>query len=521
MSDRHVGLIVPLFSLRSERGWGIGELPDIATTAAWMQDASLDRLMLLPLGTLPEGQTSPYSAISTLGIDPMYIRLDELPEFAGQGGIARLSDRARAGIDEARHGPAVRYDLVREAKSEALRLAFTLFLEGEWRAGTDRARELAAYIEREGWWLDDYALFLALRQRHALVSWRHWPAPLAGRDPSALDQARRELADEVLYHQWTQWTAERQWQVARAVAHACGVALFGDLPFVANGDSPEVWAHAGEFLLDVSAGVPPDAFSDTGQDWGLPTYNWPVIAAGGYAWQRRRAARMAAMFDGLRVDHVIGLFRTYGRPPEGEPYFIPATEDDQIAQGRAIMQIFADTGLTLIAEDLGATPEFVRTVLAELGIPGCRVMRWEREWKVEGQPFIDPAQYPARSAAMTGTHDTEPLVVWWAHASEDERRAFVRMLGGDAADGGLPEWSAELRDRILAAAYRSGSSELFFPIQDVFGWPDRINVPGTVGPHNWTWTLPWPVERLQDEPQARERAGVLRGLAEATGRARR
>lgn len=519
MSDRHAGIIVPLFSLRSTRGWGIGELPDIVTIAEWMRRASLDRLMLLPLGTMPEGQTSPYAALSTLAIDPIYLRIDDLPEFDGAAGLARLSAEARQAIDEARHAPAVRHDLVRRAKDEALRAAFARFLEAEWRAGSPLAAELSAYIERERWWLDDYALFLALRHRFALTSWREWPEPLAARHHEALDRARHELADDVLFHQWAQWAAEGQWQAAREAAHARGVHLFGDLPFVAGIDSPEIWAHADEFLLDVSTGVPPDAFSDEGQDWGLPTYNWDVIAAGGYAWQKRRAHRMTAMFDGLRVDHVIGLFRTYGRPPTGEPYFTPADEAAQIAQGRTLMQILGASGLTLIAEDLGATPEFLRDVLADLGVPGCKVMRWERAWGTDDEPYIEPAAYAARSAAMTGTHDTEPLALWWQSSTDDDRRAFLRILDVNPDPGPeLPAWSDELRDRILEAAYRTGSCELFLPIQDVFGWPDRINVPGTVGPHNWTWTLPWPVERLLEDPSAQERASLLDRLARQTGR---
>ena len=519
MSARHVGVNVPLFSLRSERGWGIGELTDLATVTAWMAEASFDRLMLLPLGTMPHGQTSPYSAVSTLAIDPIYIGFHALEDFARAGGVAALSPDAREALEAARLSNVVWHEMVLRAKDQALQLAFAQFLRTEWALRTARADELAAFVDRERWWIDDYALFLALREANGRLGWRDWPPSLAQRSPAALDVARERLAEDILFHQYAQWVAETQWLEARAAAHARGISLYGDLPFVAGTDSPEVWAHAEEFRLDVSTGVPPDAFSDTGQDWGLPTYNWDVIAAGGYAWQRLRAKRMAHLYDGLRVDHVIGLFRTYGRPATGDPFFTPADEPSQIAQGRAIMQILAGSGLQLIAEDLGVTPGFVRESLADLGIPGCKGMRWERNWDEPGAPFVAPDTYAARSATMTGTHDTEPLAAWWSGAPDDERAAYLRMLGADdVAAASLPAWSDELRDHFLRAAYRSGSTELFLPFQDLFGWADRVNVPGTVGPHNWTWCLPWRVERLGDLPEARDRAAVLRQLARETGR---
>jgi 4-alpha-glucanotransferase len=526
VTTRHAGVNVPLFSLRSEHGWGIGDLGDLPTLADWMARARFDRLMLLPLGTMPHGQTSPYSAVSTLAIDPIYISLRHLSDFERAGGIAAMSGEAREAIESARQSGIVWYDMVRRAKDEALQRAFDRFVADEWAARTPRADALLTYVERERWWIDDYALFLALREAHGRASWRDWSQALAERHPDALADARRRFAGEMLFHQYAQWIAEGQWRDARAHARARGISLFGDLPFVAGTDSPEVWANASEFRLDVSTGVPPDAFSATGQDWGLPTYRWEVIGAGGYVWHRQRARRMAALFDGLRVDHVIGLFRTYGRPLVGDPFFTPPDEPDQITQGQALMRILAESGLVLIAEDLGVTPDFVRASLATLGIPGCKVMRWERDWSAAGAPFFAPESYDERSATMTGTHDTEPLVTWWQTTSDEERAAYMRILDGAGSAGDAevevqspPPWSDDLRDRILRAAYRAGSAELFLPFQDLFGWPDRINVPGTVGSHNWTWCLPWPVERLGDLPEARERAAFLERLAGETGRA--
>jgi 4-alpha-glucanotransferase len=176
-------------------------------------------------------------------------------------------------------------------------------------------------------------------------------------------------------------------------------------------------------------------------------------------------------------------------------------------------------------------PDFVRESLERLDVPGYRVLRWEREWNQPGQPFRDPARYPARSLATTGTHDTDPLAIAWDDAPSDERAAIAALAGFDAAGSGGAEKSGaensgaadrefdnDVRDAVLKLLYASGSDLLVIPIQDLFGWRDRINTPATVGDTNWTWRLPWPVDRLDDEPEAHERAATLREWAASTNR---
>ena len=314
---RHTGLMVPLFSAASTRSWGLGELPDIVPLARWMETAGLDRLMLLPLGAMPDGETSPYSAISAMAIDPIHIALDDVDDFRRAGGTDALSPDARTSLDAARAGSAVEYAHVRRAKREALEIAFARFVRDEWEQLSLRASGLAAFIARERWWLDDYSLSRAVVEATGQPAWRDWDPALRDREPAALDEARRRLSRETLRHQYWQWLAETQWQAARAGARAYGVTVLGDLPFVVGADSADVWARQREFMLDVSLGVPPDAFSESGQDWKLPTYRWDVIVADDFAWIRQRARRMAALFDGYRVDHLVGLYRTYGRPIGG------------------------------------------------------------------------------------------------------------------------------------------------------------------------------------------------------------
>jgi 4-alpha-glucanotransferase len=514
MTTRHAGVMAPLFSLSSRRGWGIGEFPDLAPFSRWLASANFDRLMLLPVGPLAGGDTSPYGAASAMAIDPIYIALDEVPEFTRRGGAAALSSGARAAVDRARASARIDYAAVRAAKHEALSRAFEVFAGEEWEQLTLRAADFAGYLSRERWWLDDFALYQAIAAALGLPNWRDWPPPLRDRSPSALDEARRTLSKELLRHQYLQWVAETQWQQARRDVRAHGVTLYGDLPFMVSVAGPDVWVRPDEFMLDVRLGVPPDAFSATGQDWGLPTYLWGRIREHGYGWMRQRARRMAALYDGYRVDHLVGLYRTFGRPPEGDPFFNPADQPEQVAQGEALLTIFRESGVPIIAEDLGVVPDFVRASMARLGVPGCKVMRWERDWHAPGQPFVDPERYPAVSAAMSGTHDTETLAGWWTNAPHDERRAIAQL---GSLDPGEP-WSPRVHERLLERLYRAGSSELFLPLPDVFGSLDRINVPATVGDHNWTWRLPWPVEELDRHHEPLRRAELCRTLAVSAGR---
>jgi len=254
----------------------------------------------------------------------------------------------------------------------------------------------------------------------------------------------------------------------------------------------------------------------------MPTYRWDRIAETGYAWIRQRARRMASLYDGYRVDHLVGLYRTYGKPMAGEPSFTPPEEPAQVAQGETILRVLVDSGAEILAEDLGLVPDFVRASLARVGVPGCKVLRWERGWHTPGHPFIEPARYPASSAAMTGTHDTETLAAWWTGASSGDRQASVALLRaaglGEFDPAGV--WSPSLHDAILALVYRSGSDNLYLPIQDVFGWFDRINVPGTIGDHNWTWRLPWPVDALAHVPEAVARAAFCLRTSRAASRSR-
>lgn len=515
-SGRHAGLLVPLFSIPSSASWGIGDIADLARLAPWLRAAGQDFVQLLPVSAVAEGETSPYSALSAMAIDHVYIAPDAMQDLMDVGGEASLRVDQKARLAAARGSRRIEYAEARDLKWAAFNAAFDHFCEWHWRRDTQRASELRSFIARERWWLDDYALFRALRTQHGCRAWWDWEPELRARGPRALARARRELARDVLLHQYLQWIADSQWHAVRADA---GVGIFGDYPFMVSRDSADVWARQDDFMHEATVGTPPDAFSESGQDWGLPVYRWDVMAANDFTWLRQRAARSASLYDGYRIDHLVGFYRTFVRPPDGEPYFTPPGEDQQLALGERLMGIFLESGPVIIAEDLGVIPDFVRASLGRLSLPGYRVMRWEREWKLPNQPFKDPASWPPLSVATSGTHDTEPLAVWWTKAPPEERRAFVALpqiaaLGLDAD----ADYTPARRDAILAALFSSGSQYLILPFGDIFGWPDRINTPASVSDDNWRWRLPWPVDRLADEPEARERAAFLLAQSRASGR---
>lgn len=505
----------------SAESWGIGEFSDVPRVAEWLQRAGLSVLQLLPLNETARDEFSPYSPLTAMALDPQFISLRDVADFAAIGGDESLDPAICRQLTHARSADRVDYPCVRNVKEYALRRAFERFLDVEWRASSPRAQALERYIADESWWIEDYALFRAIRSTERERECQAWPDPLRLADPGALAAARIRLEREVLFYQYLQWIAEGQWQAARRASRP--VAIFGDFPFLVIGDSADVWKRQDEFLLDATVGAPPDAFSETGQDWGLPPCNWEVMAARGDEWIRQRARRMAALFDGYRVDHLVGFYRTYVRPLAGKPYFLPGNEPAQLAQGERLMRVFLESGAHVVVEDLGNVPTFVRESIARLGLPGYRVLRWARDWESPGAPFQDPASYPPASVAMTGTHDTDTLAEWWESTTPEERASLaslpsVMALGGRPPDFTPIELNSANRDILLEAVYASASDLLILPIQDVFGWRERINEPGTVNDRNWTFKLPWPVDRLEAEPEAEACAARLRLWAERHGR---
>lgn len=517
MTVRQSGVLVPLFSLVSSRSWGVGEFLDLPPFAKWARDAGQSFVQVLPFLEIPDHETSPYSALTAMALDPIFISLPEVEDFVALGGESELTPDDRASLAAVKAAPRVRHRAVRALKSRWLRRAHRRFLHDEAGPQSPRFHRFNTFTEREAWWLDDYALFRALRGVNDQRAWWEWAEPLARRQDEALARAREELAVEIGYRKYVQWLAEEQW--SRARREAAPVQVFGDVPFMIAADSPDVWMDQEEFRFDATVGVPPDAFSETGQDWGLPPWRWEVMAQNDFAWMRRRARRTAALFDGFRLDHLIGLYRTFVRPldPATLPFFAPAEEHEQRELGEKLVRLYQECGSSVVAEDLGTVPDFVRTSLRGLEVPGFKVFRWERHWQQPDHPFVDPVDYDEVSVATTGTHDTETLATWWETMPPDDRDRIVELPSvrrsleqGDDSSVRAPEaFTPAIRDALIRALLASRSRYTIFPFQDFFGWTDRINTPATVEEENWSWRLPWCVNHLETLDEPRARAQVL------------
>jgi len=497
VAERCAGFAVPLFSLRSRRDAGVGEILDLGPLVRWGASFGQRIVQLLPINETAPGEASPYNALSAFAIDPLYISVHAVRGAPPMVTVTPEDHRLPR-------------EIIRAAKMESLARAFEAFVRAR---GSSRWRRFETFRKRQGDWLEDYALFRALKDEQALGSWEGWPAPLRDRDPDALTQARERLAERIDLLCFAQWVAAEQWAKVRRAAKACGVWLKGDLPFVISRDSADVWAHQDEFDPECSVGAPPDEFSATGQSWGLPMYDWERIRANDFAWWRRRARQAREFYDMFRIDHIIGFFRTYAIPHDEarERGFVPDEEAAQREQGEGFLRavIEASDGALPIAEDLGTVPAWVRQTLHRFGVPGYKVLRWERQDSV----YLDPRDYDAISVATTGTHDTDSMVEWWSALSLDERRNALAALRIDLSPSA--EMTSALHREVLGRLYEAGSAFVILPMQDLFRWAERINLPGTPSPENWNWRLPRAVEDLAGDPAVRETTRVLGELVRA------
>jgi 4-alpha-glucanotransferase len=452
-------------------GGPVGTLGDEAYRFVdWLRAAGQSRWQLLPLVAVDEGG-SPYSGLSamagnTMLLDAALLVRDGVLEpddaVAPEGGGERVDfaaaskaadDLVRRAHHSLHHGPAV-----------SLRGAFD------------------EYRERQRYWLDDFALFRALRDAHG-GPWTKWKEGIRSRRPDALRRARARYAAEAERHAFGQFLFDRQWSALRAYAHAAGVRIIGDIPIFVAHDSADVWAHAKLFSLDedgaptVVSGVPPDYFSATGQRWGNPLYRWAAIRRDRYRWWIERFRRTLEMVDVARIDHFRG-FESYWEVPAAEE---TALHGQWVAgPGSALFTaVERELGpLPLIAEDLGIITPEVDELRRELEMPGMRVLQFAFGGDAEN-PHL-PANYSRDTVAYTGTHDNDTSAGWYAEGASEEDRAALRRLTS-APDHDV-HWG------MMELVFRSPAALAVAPLQDVLGLGSgsRMNTPGT-GEGNWGW----------------------------------
>jgi 4-alpha-glucanotransferase len=490
LAQRSAGVLLHVTSLPS--GYGIGDLGPAAYEWVDLLARSGQRWwQILPLGPVGYGG-SPYSASSSLAINTMLLS----PDLLVKDDLLRAGDIAGAAFSPHR----VEFETVRGFKDRIVRLAWDRFRGG---AAAHLRDALDAFRTAQADWVEDYALYAAIKDSRGGRAWSEWPSGLVRREPRTLAAARRSLADAVERCVFGQFLADRQWQALRRHARERCVGIFGDLPIFVAWDSHDVWASPAQFLLDADrrpryvAGVPPDYFSPTGQRWGNPLYDWKAAERDGYAWWIRRMRRTMELVDVVRLDHFRGLQAAWHVPVESPTAEIgtwgPAPGADLLARLRQALG-----GLPLIAEDLGMITPDVYELRDRFGLPGMCVLHFAFDGDPKN-PFL-PHNLRRNSVVYTGTHDNDTTVGWYGGLTPRERdqvRVYTNTDGHDMAwDLVRMAWSTVARTAIV-------------PVQDLLMLDSsgRMNRPG-VPEGNWAWRL------TADQPLAER----LEGLAVLTER---
>jgi 4-alpha-glucanotransferase len=454
----------------------------------WLATAGQSLWQVLPLNPVGLGN-SPYQSVSTFAGNPLLV---DLAELAQRGWLDPIAD---PGFDPGRSD----YERLGPWRMALLRNAWQGFSR---RAATGEREQFEEFRRRQGQWLDDYALFMALDERHG-APWNRWPREFAWRDAAALRHAREQFAQEIGFWCFVQWQFTEQWRRLRSHALARGVRIVGDAPIFVAHHSADVWANAGQYLLDaqgeptVVAGVPPDYFSATGQLWGNPLYDWAAMRSDGYAWWHARLAHLIGLFDAIRLDHFRG-FEAYWEVPAHEEHAVNGRWLP--GPGRTLFEaLHAGLGpLPLIAEDLGVITPAVTELRTACGFPGMRVLQFAFA-DTPANPYL-PHNYVPQTVAYTGTHDNDTTVGWWQQLGAQERDAVRRYLG--------PQAEREIHWAMIRALSQSVANTVIYPFQDVLGLDGahRMNVPGCAQ-GCWEWRFEW--RQVGDAPAA-ELAAITR-----------
>lgn len=487
----HHGINIPLFSLHSQTSCGIGEFTDLIPLLEWCKSIGFDIIQLLPLNDTGDN-SSPYSAISAFALNPIHLGLAQLPDLDAEllGDLRQMQNRAS--------GLRVDYPAVRKTKDAFLRKYYQKVFSTV--SGTEAYKQ---FVQNNDW-LYPYALFKVLKIMNHWSSWTTWSADLQKPVPEQYQQLLKEHSLEISYHIFVQFLCFQQFAQVKCEAERQGVFLKGDIPILIDRESADVWHDRILFLLQFSAGAPPDMYAAEGQNWGSPIYNWSVIEEDGYRWWKERLQVASALYHLYRIDHIVGFFRIWAIPeghPGHEGGFIPEDSRLWIPQGTKVMhEMLTCCPLLPIGEDLGSVPLDVKGALSSLGISGTRVMRWERMWD-QGRWFIPFADYALASMTTVSTHDSDTLLLWWKH-SPDEARDFAQFKGWEYT----ADLSREHNCEILYDSHHTGSLFHINLLQEYLAlvpgmtWDnpedERVNRPGTVSDSNWSYRFRPSLEQI-------------------------
>lgn len=464
--------------------YGIGDLGLEAHQFVDFLARSCQQLwQVLPLGPTGFGN-SPYMSFSTMAGNPLLISPDVL-EHNGFLSEDDLRDVPNFPLDH------IDFEQVIAWKMPLLRKACETFKQ---KAKPLEQKEFEGFCRGKASWLDDYSLFMALSQVHEGAAWTEWSEELRRRKPEALAEWREKLAEEIFFHKFLQFEFYRQWTELKTYTNAQKIRIIGDIPIYVAHNSSDVWANPEIFQLDPEtgealemAGVPPDYFSETGQLWGNPVYNWEYLVSTKFAWWVDRVREILAHVDLVRIDHFRGLEAFWS---------VPAGEETAVngkwvkAPGTALFETIREQlgTLPIIAEDLGSIDQAVLDLRDKYGFPGMKILHFA--FGSDAQNFYLPFNVEKNSVIYTGTHDNNTTVGWYQEASDYERDRLHQYLGCTGSYG--IAWD------LIRLAMSSVANQAIIPLQDVcsLGADARMNAPGTAE-GNWSWR--YRGEALTDE----------------------
>lgn len=472
---RESGILLSVASLPSRYGIGCFS-KEAYEFVDQLKAAGQSYWQILPLGPTSYGD-SPYQSFSTFAGNPYYISLEDLID---EGLLTREECEAADLGDDA---GLVDYEKLYENRFPLLRKAYE-------RSGVGNDREFLRFKAENAWWLDDYALYMAVKARFDQAAWTQWAKDIRLRWQNALDYYRRELYFDIEFHQYLQYLFMSQWNRLKAYANSRGIRIVGDIPIYVALDSADAWASPELFQLDENnapqavAGCPPDGFSATGQLWGNPLYRWDYHRQTGYGWWIKRLSYCYRLYDVVRIDHFRGFDQYFSIPAGAENAVGGHWEQGPgIELFRRVKEALGDK--EIIAEDLGYVTDSVRRLVAETGYPGMKVLEFAFDSRDSGcaSDYL-PHNYPENCVAYTGTHDNETIAGWFESIKPEEQKLARDYL----CDHYTPV--EELHLPFISLVMRSQARMCIIPLQDYLGLGNdcRINTPSTVG-ENWRWRL--------------------------------
>lgn len=507
--ERNAGILMPVSSLPSP--YGIGTFgKDAYDFVTFVKECNHKYWQVLPLGPTTYGD-SPYQSYSAFAGNPYFVDLDMLIEAGfllksevisrdwGDGIVpvnvseddavnGRFGSYRDGNIGDERY---VSYEKIYNNRFDILRIAYNRFKAACAESKKTLAKGLPLYKQFDNFvkdnadWLEDYALFMALKSHFNNVSWGEWETDIKFRKPEAMSRYEEQLSDDIGYWKFIQFEFYLQWNALKQYANSNGIEIIGDIPIYMGYDSVDVWANQGEFQLDENltpikvAGVPPDAFSDAGQKWGNPLYDYDKMEANGFSWWRKRMAASAKLYDVIRIDHFIGIVKYYTIPAD-----MPDARQGDYRQGpgQKLLDVINESigDKKIIAEDLGVEVPEVAKILKENGYPGMKVL----EFAFGGDrknPHL-PYNYTQNLVCYGGTHDNETLLGFFEDRGDWELGYAYDYL--DTRDKG------RMVDQVFRAAYSSVAVLTVFAVQDILklgNWA-RMNLPSSMG-NNWKWRM--------------------------------